>query len=84
MEPTDAATQMASSTGGGYLVQVSSQKNEADVQASHRALQNRFPAALGSRPPVINVQLQLYTTSLFRSAVTGNTYCSHGAATFSK
>jgi hypothetical protein len=45
--------QAASSAGGGYLVQVSSQKNEADVQASYRALQSKFPAALGSRPPVI-------------------------------
>ena len=42
-----------SPAAGGYLVQVSSQKNEADVQASYRALQNKFPAALGSRPPVI-------------------------------
>ena len=41
------------SAAGDYLVQVSSQKNEADVQASYRALQNKFPAALGSRPPVI-------------------------------
>jgi SPOR domain len=47
------AVQAASSAGGGYLVQVSSQKNEADVQASYRALQNKFPAALGSRPPVV-------------------------------
>ena len=47
------AVQTAPSAGGGYLVQVSSQKNEADVQASYRALQNKFPAALGSRPPVI-------------------------------
>ncbi|WP_245331797.1 SPOR domain-containing protein [Bradyrhizobium sp. NAS80.1] len=47
------ALQTAPSAGGGYLVQVSSQKNEADVQASYRALQNKFPAALGSRPPVI-------------------------------
>ena len=31
----------------------SSQKNEAEAQASYRALQNKFPAALGSRPPVI-------------------------------
>ena len=41
------------SAGGGYLVQVSSQKNEADAHVSYRALQNRFPASLGSRPPVI-------------------------------
>ena len=47
------AVQTAPSAGGGYLVQVSSQKNEADAQVSYRALQNKFPAALGSRPPVI-------------------------------
>jgi hypothetical protein len=40
-------------SAGGYLVQVSSQKKEADAQVSYRALQNKFPAALGSRPPVI-------------------------------
>jgi sporulation related protein len=48
--------QAASSTGGssgGYLVQVSSQRNEADAQASYRALQSKFPAVLGSRSPVI-------------------------------
>ena len=36
-----------------YLVQVSSQKNEADAQASYRALQSKFPSVLGSRSPVI-------------------------------
>ena len=45
--------QTAPSAGGGYLVQISSQKNEADAQASYRALQNKFPGVLGSRPPVI-------------------------------
>jgi hypothetical protein len=39
--------------GGGYLVQVSSQRSEADAQASYRALQGKFPAVLGSRDPVI-------------------------------
>jgi hypothetical protein len=38
---------------GGYLVQVSSQRNEADAQASYRALQSKFPTVLGSRSPVI-------------------------------
>ena len=47
------ADRTARSAGRAYLVQVSSQKNEADVQASYRALQNKFPAALRSRPPVI-------------------------------
>ena len=45
--------QTAPSAGGGYLVQVSSQKNEADAQASYRALQGKFPAVLGSRAPLI-------------------------------
>ena len=39
--------------GGGYLVQVSSQKNEAEAQASYRVLQGKYPAVLGSRSPVI-------------------------------
>jgi hypothetical protein len=38
---------------GGYVVQVSSQKNEADAQASYRALQSKFPTVLGSRAPLI-------------------------------
>lgn len=41
------------SGGGGYVVQVSSQKNEADAQASYRALQSKFPSVLGSRAPLI-------------------------------
>jgi cell division protein FtsN len=40
-------------SSGGYLVQVSSQRNEADAQASYRALQGKFPSVLGSRAPVI-------------------------------
>jgi hypothetical protein len=48
--------QTAPSNGGGsagYLVQVSSQRNEADAQASYRALQGKFPNVLGSRALVI-------------------------------
>ena len=40
-------------TGGGYLVQVSSQRSEADAQASYKALQGKFPSVLGSRSPLI-------------------------------
>ncbi len=43
----------APASGGGYMVQVSSQRNEADAQASYRALQGKFPAVLGSHSPVI-------------------------------
>jgi len=40
-------------SSGGYLVQVSSQRNEADAQASYRALQGKFPGVLGSHSPLI-------------------------------
>jgi hypothetical protein len=51
--PVQTAPQAASSGGGGYLVQVASQKNEADAQSSYRALQGKYPGVLGSRSPVI-------------------------------
>ena len=56
LEPRVAATnpvQTVPSAGSGYLVQVSSEKNETDAQASYRALQSKFPSVLGSRSPVI-------------------------------
>ncbi len=38
---------------GPYAVQVTSQRTEADAQASYRVLQQQFPSVLGSRQPVI-------------------------------
>lgn len=58
-EPAPAPTRTAvtqpsaPAAGGGYVVQVSSQKNEADAQASYRALQSKFPNVLGSRASVV-------------------------------
>lgn len=49
--PTQQAAPVAS--GGGYVVQVSSQRSEGDAQASFRALQGKFPSVLGSRAPLI-------------------------------
>ncbi|MDQ8728813.1 SPOR domain-containing protein [Bradyrhizobium sp. LHD-71] len=36
-------------TSGGYMVQVSSQRSEADAQAAYRSLQSKYPSVLGSR-----------------------------------
>jgi len=58
-QPEPAPTRVASTaptasiSSGGYLVQVSSQRNEADAQASYRALQSKFPGVLGGHSPVI-------------------------------
>jgi hypothetical protein len=51
--PQQIAPPAASGGGGNYLVQVSSQRNEADAQASFRSLQGKFPSVLGSRAPLI-------------------------------
>jgi hypothetical protein len=38
---------------GGFSVQVASQPSEADAKALYRVLQDKFPAVLGSRRPMI-------------------------------
>jgi cell division septation protein DedD len=40
-------------TGGGYAVQVSSQRSEEEAQSSFRDLQAKFPDLLGGRTPII-------------------------------
>ena len=44
-----AAAAAPTSGSGGYMVQISSQRSEADAQASYRAMQSKFPNVLGSR-----------------------------------
>lgn len=47
-------TQIApASSGGGYIVQVSSQQSEDSAHASYRVLQGKYGSVLGSRSPVI-------------------------------
>jgi cell division septation protein DedD len=45
--------EITSSTSGGYVVQLSSQKTEAEAQAVFRSLQAKFPNELGDRQPLI-------------------------------
>jgi hypothetical protein len=74
--------QTAPSGGGGsYLVQVSSQKNEADAQASYRALQGKFPSVLGSRSPVIK-RADLGDKGVYYRAMVGPFDSSEEAAQF--
>jgi cell division septation protein DedD len=48
-----AANDAAPAAEGRFLVQISSQKTEADAQASYRAAQRKYPDQLGARSPVI-------------------------------
>jgi hypothetical protein len=54
--PLPASTAPSAARGaasGPFAVQVTSQRSEADAQASFRSLQQQFPAVLGNRQPVI-------------------------------
>lgn len=51
--PARSAAIPARAATGGYVVQVSSQKTEADAQASYRALQARYSRVLTGRDPMI-------------------------------
>jgi cell division septation protein DedD len=50
---TAALPPQPAATRGGYAVQVSSQRSEADAQASYRSLQSRYGAVLGGREAMI-------------------------------
>jgi hypothetical protein len=43
----------AASSVGGYAVQVTSQRSEAEAEAAFRALQARYPQELGGRRPLV-------------------------------
>jgi hypothetical protein len=49
--PTQIAP--APSSGGGFVVQVSSQQSEDSAAASYRVLQSKYGSVLGGRSPVI-------------------------------
>ena len=49
-EPT---TPEPSSSSGGYAVQVTSQRSEAEAKSAFRSLKTKYPAQLGSREPII-------------------------------
>jgi hypothetical protein len=50
---TRAAPETTESTLDGFMVQLSSQKSEAEAQSSFRGLQARFPNELGGLAPVV-------------------------------
>jgi len=49
-----APTAAASGAGGGYAVQVSSQRSEAEAQAAFRDQMSKYPDQLGGKQPLIH------------------------------
>lgn len=79
-EPTQIAPS-APAASGGYLVQISSQRNEADAKASFRALQNKFRSVLGSQTPLIK-RADLGSKGVYYRAMVGPFGTSEQAAQF--
>jgi cell division septation protein DedD len=50
---TPGTAAAATSSAGGYAVQLTSQRNEAAAQAAFRSLQAKYPNQLGSREPLL-------------------------------
>jgi hypothetical protein len=59
-----------SGRGGGFVVQLSSQRSEEDALASYRALQSKFPDVLGMRAPIIK-RADLGSKHVYYRAVAG-------------
>lgn len=66
--PTQTAP--ATSSGGGYAVQVSSQRSEADAQAAFRSLQAKYPGQLGGKQPLIH-RVDLGAKGIYFRAMVG-------------
>jgi SPOR domain len=68
--PAPIARAAAATTRGGYAVQVSSQRSEADAQASFRSLQAKFPNQLGGRQVLIH-KVELGAKGTYYRAMVG-------------
>jgi hypothetical protein len=66
--PVRPAPQAAS--GGGYAVQVSSQRSEAEAQAAFKSMQAKYPNQLGGRSPIIH-RVDLGAKGIYFRAMVG-------------
>ena len=65
-----ALAQVAAPKAGGYLVQVSSQRSEAEAQAALRGLQAKYAGAIGGQPATIR-RAELGERGVFFRAMLG-------------
>ena len=70
MAATPPPTAAASAAADGYVVQLSSQRSEADAQASFRSLQQKFPSQLGGRTAIVR-RADLGAKGIYYRAMTG-------------
>jgi cell division septation protein DedD len=65
-----AAAEPGPSAGGGYSVQVSSQRSEAEAQSAYRGLQAKYPSQLGGHAPMVR-QVNLGDKGVFYRTLVG-------------
>jgi hypothetical protein len=63
-------SEVATGSSGGFLVQLSSQKTEAEATASFHSLQAKFPNELGGRAPIVR-RADLGTKGVFYRTMVG-------------
>ena len=74
-----ATAPAAAPAAGGYAVQVTSQRSEADAQTEFKTLQGKFPSQLGNRQPIIH-RADLGDKGTFYRALVGPFASSEAAA----
>ena len=75
-----ATAPAAAPAAGGYTVQVTSQRSEAEAQTEFKTLQAKFPGQLGNRQPIIH-RADLGDKGTFYRALVGPFASSEAAAT---
>jgi cell division septation protein DedD len=70
MAATPPPATAANAAGSGYVVQISSQRSEADAQAALRSLQEKFPTHFGGRKAIIR-RADLGDKGIYYRVVTG-------------
>jgi cell division septation protein DedD len=79
--PPAPRAQNAPAQGGGYVVQLSSQRSEADAQSSFRALQAKFPNQLAGQSGIVR-RADLGDKGVFYRAMVGPFASSEEASRF--
>jgi SPOR domain len=79
--PAPRATAVQSEASGGYAVQLSSQRSEAEAQASFKALQGKFPDQLSDRSATIK-RVDIPSKGIYYRALVGPFGSSDEAASF--
>jgi len=78
---TRAAPDATESTSDGFMVQLSSQKTEAEAQSSFRSLQARFPNELSGLQPIVR-RADLGSKGVFYRTMVGPFASAHEASQF--